>query len=56
MEAAKAYDREAVLRRGIHAVTNFDLAEYMELLGSTLIFLPLMHQIDLNLSLNILLS
>ena len=33
VEAAKAYDREAVLRRGIHAVTNFDLSEYMELLG-----------------------
>lgn len=33
VEAAKAYDREAVLRRGIHAVTNFDLSEYLELLG-----------------------
>lgn len=41
MEAAKAYDREAVLRRGIHAVTNFDLAEYMELLGSNLVFVVL---------------
>lgn len=34
VEAAKAYDREAVLRRGIHAVTNFDLSEYMDLLGT----------------------
>ncbi len=33
MEAATAYDREAVRRRGIHAVTNFDLAEYIDLLG-----------------------
>ncbi|DBA95939.1 hypothetical protein WJX77_004025 [Trebouxia sp. C0004] len=32
IEAATAYDREAVKRRGIHAVTNFDLAEYMDLL------------------------
>jgi len=31
--AATAYDREAVRRRGIHAVTNFDLAEYIDLLG-----------------------
>ncbi|KAL0023708.1 hypothetical protein WJX79_005686 [Trebouxia sp. C0005] len=32
IEAATAYDREAVRRRGIHAVTNFDLAEYIDLL------------------------
>ena len=35
IEAATAYDREAVKRRGIHAITNFDLAEYVDLLGKT---------------------
>ena len=34
IEAAIAYDREAVKRRGIHAVTNFDLSEYKDLLGN----------------------
>lgn len=34
IEAAIAYDKEAVRRRGIHAVTNFDLAEYIDLLGT----------------------
>lgn len=33
IDAATAYDREAVRRRGIHAVTNFDLSEYIDLLG-----------------------
>lgn len=41
VEAAKAYDREAVMRRGIHAVTNFDLSEYMDLLGMHLTLSPL---------------
>ena len=34
VEAAIAYDKEAVRRRGIHAITNFDLAEYIDLLGA----------------------
>lgn len=33
IEAAIAYDKEAVRGRGIYAVTNFDLAEYIDLLG-----------------------
>ena len=33
VEAAIAYDREAVKCQGILAVTNFDLAEYVDLLG-----------------------
>ena len=33
VEAAIAYDKEAVRRRGIHAITNFDLSEYIDLLG-----------------------
>ncbi|KAK9810015.1 hypothetical protein WJX72_003347 [[Myrmecia] bisecta] len=32
VEAARAYDRESVLRKGINAITNFDLAEYLDLL------------------------
>lgn len=34
VEAAIAYDKEAVRRRGIHAITNFDLSEYIDLLGT----------------------
>ena len=33
LEAAQAYDRESVLRKGIDAVTNFDLSEYSALLS-----------------------
>lgn len=36
IEAAIAYDKEAVRGRGIYAVTNFDLAEYIDLLGMLL--------------------
>ncbi|KAK9916825.1 hypothetical protein WJX75_007474 [Coccomyxa subellipsoidea] len=33
LEAAQAYDRESVERKGIDAVTNFDLSEYSALLS-----------------------
>ena len=33
IEAARAYDMGAVKLQGLHAVTNFDLAEYKDLLG-----------------------
>lgn len=33
MEAAQAYDRESVLRKGVEAITNFDLSEYIGLLS-----------------------
>jgi hypothetical protein len=33
VEAAQAYDRESVLRKGINAITNFDLSEYTSLLS-----------------------
>lgn len=33
VEAAIAYDREAVKQRGIRALTNFDLMEYADLLS-----------------------
>ena len=33
VEAAQAYDRELIVRKGIDAATNFDLSEYAELLG-----------------------
>ena len=29
MEAAKAYDREAIKTRGPHTATNFDVSKYM---------------------------
>jgi hypothetical protein len=35
IEAAAAYDRESVARRGIYAVTNFDLSEYLDLLSES---------------------
>ncbi|KAL3140248.1 hypothetical protein ABBQ38_004520 [Trebouxia sp. C0009 RCD-2024] len=35
VEAAIAYDKEAVRRRGIHAITNFDLSEYIDLLDAS---------------------
>ena len=34
LEAAQAYDRESVVRKGIDAITNFDLSHYMELLSA----------------------
>lgn len=49
IQAAIAYDKEAVKRRGIHAVTNFDLSEYIDLLGMfpytqyAMLPLPVMH-------------
>ncbi|CAL8466784.1 g6320 [Coccomyxa elongata] len=33
LEAAQAYDRESVMRKGLDAVTNFDLSEYCDLLS-----------------------
>ena len=33
LEAAQAYDRESVVRKGLDAVTNFDLSEYCDLLS-----------------------
>ncbi len=33
IDAAKAYDMEAIKRRGVGAVTNFDLSTYLELLS-----------------------
>ena len=33
VEAAQAYDRESVMRKGVHAITNFDLAHYADLLS-----------------------
>ena len=33
VEAAQAYDRESVMRKGVHAITNFDLAHYTDLLS-----------------------
>ena len=33
VEAAQAYDRESVTRKGVHAITNFDLAHYTDLLS-----------------------
>ena len=34
IEAAQAYDRESVSRRGLEAITNFDLGEYARLLSA----------------------
>ena len=34
LEAAQAYDRESVTRKGVDAITNFDLSHYTELLSS----------------------
>ena len=34
LEAAQAYDRESVTRKGVDAITNFDLSHYAELLSS----------------------
>lgn len=33
VDAAKAYDVEAIKRRGVGAVTNFDLSSYIDILG-----------------------
>ena len=33
VDAAKAYDVEAIKRRGVGAVTNFDLSSYLDILG-----------------------
>ena len=33
LEAAQAYDRESVARKGIDAITNFDLSHYTEFLS-----------------------
>ncbi len=32
LEAAQAYDRESVARKGVDAITNFDLSHYAEFL------------------------
>jgi hypothetical protein len=37
VEAARAYDRESVARKGIHAITNFALAEYSATLSESTI-------------------
>lgn len=34
LEAAQAYDRESVIRKGVEAITNFDLSHYMKLLSA----------------------
>lgn len=34
VEAATAYDRELIVRKGVDAATNFDLSEYSDLLGN----------------------
>ena len=34
IEAAQAYDRESVKRKGLKAITNFDISEYLELLST----------------------
>ena len=34
LEAAQAYDRESVARKGVDAITNFDLSHYTKLLSS----------------------
>lgn len=34
LEAAQAYDRESVLRKGVEAITNFDLSHYTEHLSN----------------------
>jgi len=39
IDAAQAYDRESVKRKGLKAITNFDISEYLELL-STSLYLP----------------
>ena len=33
VEAAQAYDNESVMRKGLKAITNFDISEYLELLS-----------------------
>lgn len=41
VEAARAYDRESVLRKGVQAITNFALSEYTDLLSKPSISYPL---------------
>lgn len=33
IDAAQAYDRESVMRKGLKAITNFDISEYLSLLS-----------------------
>ena len=35
-EAARAYDREAVLEKGLEAVTNFNISDYQEMIAQHL--------------------
>lgn len=36
IEAAQAYDRESVRSKGLKAITNFDICEYLDLLSAQL--------------------
>lgn len=35
IDAAQAYDRESVKRKGLKAITNFDISEYLDLLSES---------------------
>ena len=37
VDAAQAYDRESVSRKGLKAITNFDICEYLDLLSMALL-------------------
>lgn len=37
VDAAQAYDRESVSRKGLKAITNFDICEYLDLLSVALL-------------------
>ena len=36
IEAAMAYDREAIRHKGLQALTNFDISMYTELMGMSI--------------------